>query len=453
MSGFLTNSGLAKLAVATPLTPMTVKYMAFDSGEGTPTPTMNALFNEVYRTEIPNPVKDPDQPKNLTFSGFVPTTVGGWTVYGIGLFDSLNVLVAYLQLAEPVLKTDPSSALKMSWQQDFIITLANAGETDLIITDSVEFRHDSLTNRNHPDAHNIASITGLQDDLDDKNTRMSGIETTIVDLSDEVNTSISLDRKVKKVTANYTVLNDDGGLLEIDASAGSITINMPKSTAFIAKEIMLHRTDAVSANIVTIVAAPGDTYRGEGAVWSAMSILTSETILFRAGVNLFTAIRGTVVNLFRVSTADPFSIIEKGTVAGSLVLVDDLATTAKQGVIQLATNAEVVTGTNATKAVTPSAYWSATIGWGQTWQSVTASRSAGVSYTNSTGRPIQVAVSIKDNGQTQTTWAIVSGVTIINIGDLTGGESSHTAFSFIVPNGATYSVNGSNPITQWSELR
>ena len=70
MSGFLTNSGLAKLAVATPLTPMTVKYMAFDSGEGTPTPTMNALFNEVYRTEIPNPVKDPDQPKKLNIQWF-----------------------------------------------------------------------------------------------------------------------------------------------------------------------------------------------------------------------------------------------------------------------------------------------------------------------------------------------------------------------------------------------
>ena len=130
MAGFLTNSGLAKLAVATPITPMPVKYMAFDAGQGTPSPSMSALFNEVYRTEIPNPVKDPDNPKNLTFSGFVPTTVGGWTVYGVGLFDSLNVLVAYLQLADPIVKSDPSSALKMSWTQDFIIALANAGEVE-----------------------------------------------------------------------------------------------------------------------------------------------------------------------------------------------------------------------------------------------------------------------------------------------------------------------------------
>ena len=158
MAGFLTNSGLAKLAVATPITPMTVKHMAFDAGQGTPTPNMSALFNEVYRTEIPNPTKDPDNLKNLTFTGFVPTTVGGWTIYGVGLFDSLGVLVAYLELAEPIMKSDPSSALKMSWTQDFIIALANAGETDLIVTDSIEFRHDALTNRDAADSHPIPAF-------------------------------------------------------------------------------------------------------------------------------------------------------------------------------------------------------------------------------------------------------------------------------------------------------
>ena len=311
MAGFLTNSGLSKLAVATPLTPMTVKYMAFDAGQGTPTPSMSALFNEVYRTEIPNPTKDPDNPKNLTFSGFVPTTVGGWTVYGVGLFDSLNVLVAYLQLAEPVLKSDPSSALKMSWEQDFIITLANAGKTNLIITDSVKFRHDAITHRDLPGSHPISAITDLQPKLDN-----------IQGSLDNNNTSINLDRKYKKITANYTVLSNDGGLIEIDASAGNIVITMAKSTAHIAKEISFVRSDTTS-NTVTINPASGDNFRTDGTTYALSVVQPNEVLEAKAGINYWAGIRSSATVLSR-STGN-LRIIDNGIDIGQPVLMSDIA--------------------------------------------------------------------------------------------------------------------------------
>lgn len=81
------------------------------------------------------------------------------------------------------------------------------------------------------------------------------------------------------------------------------------------------------------------------------------------------------------------------------------------------------------------------VGDGQTWQNLTASRVSGIVYTNTTGRPIQVQVSIQSGSITAT----CGGVTIVTTG-------FHAAF--IVPVGTIYSVNLSSPVnTVWSELR
>ena len=424
MAGFLTNSGLSKLAVATPLTPMTVKYMAFDAGQGTPTPSMSALFNEVYRTEIPNPVKDPDNPKNLTFSGFVPTTVGGWTIYGIGLFDSLNVLVAYLQLAEPVLKSDPSSALKMSWEQDFIIALANAGKTDLIITDSVQFRHNAITHRNLPDSHPISAITGLQPKLDN-------IQSSL----DNNNTSINLDRKYKKITANYTVLNDDGGLIEIDASAGNITITMAKSTAHTTKEITILRTDN-SSNSVAINPASGDTFNGEGFSYPAGNVARFEALVFIAGANYWTGVRSPSTGIS--NRGGNLQIVDKGVALGQPIL--------KSEVVNNLTSTDIDDPLSAAQG---KALNDKMIGVGQSYQDVTSSREFGVLFTNDTNRPITVIICVKDQTGINPFSITVGGIVIIAINDMPEWGS---AFTFIVPAGATYRADG-NIKSKWVELR
>ena len=92
-----------------------------------------------------------------------------------------------------------------------------------------------------------------------------------------------------------------------------------------------------------------------------------------------------------------------------------------------------------------------TLGVGQTWKDVktTPGRVQGTTYTNSTGRPITVSISFNAiNGANTLT---VSGVAVARAGVTPGNGSA--CLTAIIPNGATYSVDGSNGIALWAELR
>ena len=102
----------------------------------------------------------------------------------------------------------------------------------------------------------------------------------------------------------------------------------------------------------------------------------------------------------------------------------------------------------------PSTYIQADVAIGssssaQTWQNVKASRAFGTTYTNSTGRPIQVIVACA--GANGIVYATVAGVTFqigysaVSISDGIG--------SFIVPTGSTYSITWSSTMNAWTELR
>lgn len=91
------------------------------------------------------------------------------------------------------------------------------------------------------------------------------------------------------------------------------------------------------------------------------------------------------------------------------------------------------------------------LGIGQTWANLTGSRSLSTTYTNSTGKPIQVVVSGIGHGNG--VYAVVSGVTFTIMSGYSG--STYMSGSFIVPTGATYSVVPSISFTKnsWFELR
>lgn len=85
------------------------------------------------------------------------------------------------------------------------------------------------------------------------------------------------------------------------------------------------------------------------------------------------------------------------------------------------------------------------LGWGQTWQNLTASRQSGVTYTNSTGRPIQLYV----NAQPNTVSLSING-TIVSAAEV--GERYQNGV--IIPDGATYSlVSQRGVFKSWWELR
>ena len=94
------------------------------------------------------------------------------------------------------------------------------------------------------------------------------------------------------------------------------------------------------------------------------------------------------------------------------------------------------------------------LGIGQTWQDVKDQRQAGVTYTNTTGRPIFVIIKGAVNFGTPNAPVLVDDVVVGEILDHT--KASPSFISFIVPQGSKYKADlpiGVSAITFWVELR
>jgi hypothetical protein len=140
-----------------------------------------------------------------------------------------------------------------------------------------------------------------------------------------------------------------------------------------------------------------------------------------------------------------------GTVTGNVTFSG-----ATSGAITLAANAVAGTNTITLPASTGNiALTSQVIGISQTWQDVYSSRVAGTTYTNSTGKPIAVAISYTCNALNTVQGLTINGVNIYAAG-YPAANGGGSGFSLIVPNGATYATltnAGTMTIVTWSELR
>lgn len=152
---------------------------------------------------------------------------------------------------------------------------------------------------------------------------------------------------------------------------------------------------------------------------------------------------------------------------GSITGITDLAVADGGTGASTLTGVVIGNGTSAMTAVAPgtsgnlltsngTAWTSASppdvgIGVGQTWQNLTGSRSNATTYTNSTGKPIQVIISCQTNNNVTSLSVQVDGVTIYVGGSFTW-YNSPTA-SFIVPNGSTYIATTNTSFLSWAELR
>ena len=131
------------------------------------------------------------------------------------------------------------------------------------------------------------------------------------------------------------------------------------------------------------------------------------------------------------------------------------ATTTNVGISRFADASEVANKSNSNVAINPSnaavIAQSTDLGVGQTWQNVTASRVSGQTYTNNTGKPIQVVISVFSTNSTESNVLNVGGVTLLD-GDL-GVSGMVSIQSFVVPSGVSYSFTTTTQIRSWSELR
>ena len=151
------------------------------------------------------------------------------------------------------------------------------------------------------------------------------------------------------------------------------------------------------------------------------------------------------LNASDLTYSDPLQISANGQVT-----VKD-ATTTQKGVTRFASNTEVANKTNVSASINPSN--AATIaqttdlGVGQSWQNVTASRAKNTTYTNNTGKPIQVFIQFDPAGNFS---EFHINNTVIKAPDLVA-----YSFNFIIPNGSTYKLTDWGlviPIV-WMELR
>ena len=90
-----------------------------------------------------------------------------------------------------------------------------------------------------------------------------------------------------------------------------------------------------------------------------------------------------------------------------------------------------------------------TLGYSQTWQDVTAGRTMGTTYTNSTGKPIAISF-IPPSDPSQTYVLSVSGIDVAKYVSSSVYVNLST-ITAIVPNGATYKITGISG--RWLELR
>ena len=90
----------------------------------------------------------------------------------------------------------------------------------------------------------------------------------------------------------------------------------------------------------------------------------------------------------------------------------------------------------------------AIFGIGQTWKNVAVSRSAGVTYTNRTGKPIQIYIRIVGEGTVAEDAFVVDEIGI-------GYRPSQigSVIYAVVPNNATYRLLSGVNATRWAELR
>jgi len=100
------------------------------------------------------------------------------------------------------------------------------------------------------------------------------------------------------------------------------------------------------------------------------------------------------------------------------------------------------------------AYSQINIGFNQTWQDQTASRSSGVTYYNVTDKPIPVVISASGVNQADVTLTI-DGVTISRQRPVTtSGDTLLASLFGIVPPGGSYGASIVNSSLQnWTELR
>lgn len=125
------------------------------------------------------------------------------------------------------------------------------------------------------------------------------------------------------------------------------------------------------------------------------------------------------------------------TAPAAFTALKQAATDTATGVVELATSTEVQTGTDTTRAITPAGFAASSFGYGQTPAIVT--RTNGVTYTNTTGKPITLIFYGTGGGGPGSINININGGGPFTIAQVTAATFYHASFPVAI--NATYVIN------------
>lgn len=477
----LTNQGAARLANATMLgTKLNITQMAVGDGNGTlptPDPAQTKLINQTRIAPINSLRVDANDAGQIIAEQIIPENEGGFFIREIGLYDDDGILIAVANcpetykplLAEGSGRTQTirmilvvSSTSAITLKIDPSVVLATRKYVDDAVIEVKSYADGLMRNheqsRNHPDATTTAKgFTQLNSSVTDDRETQSATPKAVKIAMDNANARLAKERNLADLpnpalarqnlqlgdsstkntgtTANTVAAGDDAritGAMQKSQNGADI----PDVAKFL-QNLGLEDLAKTSANntftgevkFTLSVSLPANTaYKGIGLqAWFDYKQDKDDTLTALSGKD----VAGLLSYLGLTSAAKTDAkntFTQKQTFSGSVALPSD---TTLNGIGLESLFDSKLDASNA-------------LGTGQNWVDVTASRTAGVTYTNTTTRPICVSIPETADGQRG---LYVGGVLTAFA---RGADSDSTLFA-IVPPGAQYIFSGA--FSSWAELR
>ena len=245
----------------------------------------------------------------------------------------------------------------------------------------------------------------------------------------------------------------------ISASAGSNALTISASSL----TLDFRSTTLGSGTVTTVSGAPANLVISAGSTLGTIGATQSRIVVL--ALNNAGAIELAAVNIAGGNDLTETGLISttaEGGVGGADSASAVYSTTARTNVAyRVIGYIESTQATAGTWAAAPSAVQGyggqalaamSSLGYGQKWQNVSASRSLGVTYYNTTGRPISAIIGLGVTA-TNTHVVYIDGLQVAGHESASSGVNSQE-YTIIIPPGSSYSAtNTATTITRWVELR
>ena len=93
------------------------------------------------------------------------------------------------------------------------------------------------------------------------------------------------------------------------------------------------------------------------------------------------------------------------------------------------------------------------LGVGQTWQDMTASRTADTNYTNNTGKPIEISIIFTLTQSATLTKIVIDGISVEEYSNSNSSLVRVSASKIVPPNSVYSFVEGAGTLEKWAKLR